>query len=108
MPPTATTRPREGFALIGLGAGSRVLGMAAAALASLATTAVAVRLLGTSSYGAFAFALATATIFGGFGRVGLESAATRSVAVLKGESDEAGTERVARGSFTLIAVTAVI
>jgi O-antigen/teichoic acid export membrane protein len=102
-------RPRaEGYALIGLGAGVRFVGTAAATIAGLATTAIAVRVLGTSSYGAFAFALSTAVLFGGIGRVGLEAAVARSVAILRSGSDLPRMERVTRGAFTLIALTSVV
>jgi O-antigen/teichoic acid export membrane protein len=79
--------------------------MAVGALAGLATTAFAVRLLGTASYGAFAFALATAAIFAGIGRMGLEPAVARSVAILQSTGDRPRIERVARGAFTLVALT---
>jgi O-antigen/teichoic acid export membrane protein len=107
----STVTPRrgaEGYALIGLGAGVRFVGTAAAIISGLATTAVAVRLLGTSSYGAFAFALSTAVIVGGIGRVGLEAAVARSVAILQGESDVPGMKRVAKGAFAVIALTALV
>jgi O-antigen/teichoic acid export membrane protein len=109
MRSTVTARPRaDGYALIGLGAGARFVGAAAATIAGLATTAIAVRLLGTSTYGAFAFALSTAVIFGGIGRVGLEAAVARSVSILRGASDLPRAERVARGAFTLIALSTVV
>jgi O-antigen/teichoic acid export membrane protein len=79
--------------------------MALGALAGLATTVVAVRLLGTASYGALAFTLAAAAIFAGVGRLGLEPAVARSVAILHSARDLLGMDRVARGAFTLVALT---
>jgi O-antigen/teichoic acid export membrane protein len=100
------TRPRaEGFALIGLGVGARFIGMAAGALAGLATTALAVRLLGTSSYGALAFAFSASAVFAGVARLGLEPAVARSVVILQGTRDVPGMARVATGAFTLVALT---
>jgi O-antigen/teichoic acid export membrane protein len=109
MRPTVGTRPRaEGFALIGLGAGARFVGLGAGALAGLAATAVAVRLLGTASYGALALALAAAAVFAGIGRLGLDPAVARSVALLHSPGDQAGVDRVARGAFTLVALTGLV
>ena len=109
MEPSVGTRPRaEGFALIGLGAGARLVGFAAGAIAGLLTTAIAVRLLGTSSYGAFAFALSTAVIFGAIGRLGLEPTVARAGATLRGARDLPQMQQVARGAFTLVALTALI
>ena len=79
--------------------------MAVGAAAGLATTAVAVRLLGTASYGVLAFALAAAAIFAGVGRLGLEPAVARSVAILQSARELTGMDRVARGAFTLVALT---
>ena len=107
MEPSVGTRPRaEGFALIGLGAGARLVGFAAGAIAGLLTTAIAVRLLGTSSYGAFAFALSTAVIFGAIGRLGLEPTVARAGATLRGPRNLPQMQLVARGAFTLVALTA--
>jgi O-antigen/teichoic acid export membrane protein len=109
MRETVGTRPRvEGFALIGLGVGARFIGMAVGALAGLATTAVAVRLLGTTSYGVLAFMLAAAAIFAGVGRLGLEPAVARSVALLHSARDLPGVDRVARGAFTLVVLTGLV
>jgi O-antigen/teichoic acid export membrane protein len=105
---TVGNRPRgEGFALIGLGVGARLIGMAAGALAGLATTALAVRLLGTESYGVFAFAFSAAAVFGGVGRLGLEPAVARSTAIMRSSGDLPGMAGVARGAFTLVAMTAL-
>jgi O-antigen/teichoic acid export membrane protein len=102
----AGRRPRaEGFALIGLGAGARLIGMGAGALAGLVTTALAVRLLGTSDYGVLAFAFSAAALFAGIGRLGLEPAVARSMAIMHG--DRTGMARVARGAFSLVAATGV-
>jgi O-antigen/teichoic acid export membrane protein len=99
-------RPRaEGFALIGLGAGARLLGMGAGALAGLVTTALAVRLLGTADYGVLAFAFSAAALFAGIGRLGLEPAVARSIAITHGERP--GMARIARGAFSLVAATGV-
>jgi O-antigen/teichoic acid export membrane protein len=109
MRQTVGPRPRaEGFGLIGLGVGARFIGLAAGALAGLATTAVAVRLLGTASYGALAFVLAAAAIFAGIGRLGLDPAVARSVALLHSARDQVGMDRVARGAFTLVALTGLV
>jgi O-antigen/teichoic acid export membrane protein len=104
----AGRRPRaEGFALIGLGAGVRLVGMAAGALAGLVTTALAVRLLGTADYGVLAFAFSTAALFAGIGRLGLEPAVARSTAIMRGAQDRPGMARVARGAFSLVAATGI-
>jgi O-antigen/teichoic acid export membrane protein len=103
------TRPRaEGFALIGLGVGARLIGLAVGTLAGLATTALAVRLLGTGPYGAFAFALSASAVFAGVGRLGLEPAVARSLAILHSVRDLPGMARAARGAFTLVALTGFI
>jgi O-antigen/teichoic acid export membrane protein len=101
-------RPRaEGFALIGLGAGARLIGLAAGALAGLVTTALAVRLLGTADYGVLAFAFSAAALFAGIGRLGLEPAVARTTAIMRGAHDRSGMARVARGAFSLVAATGV-
>lgn len=97
----------EGFSLIGLGVGARLVGMAAAALAGLVTTALAVRLLGPTSYGALAFAFSAAALFAGIGRLGLEPAVARSTAILRADDDLSGLVRIARGALTLVAATGV-
>ena len=106
---TSGKRPRaEGSALIGLGVGARLVGLAAVALAGLVTTALAVRLLGTASYGALAFAFSAAALFGGIGRLGLEPAIARSTAIMRAGDDRPGLVRITRGAFTLVAVTGVV
>ena len=109
MKETVGTRQRaEGFALIGLGVGARLIGLAAGTLAGLATTALAVRLLGTGPYGAFAFAFSASAVFAGVGRLGLEPAVARSIAIMQGARDVPGMVRVARGAFTLVALTGIV
>jgi len=95
--------PAEGYALIGLGAGVRFLGIAAGALAGVATVALAVRLLGASAYGPLAFGLATAVLFAGVGRLGLDPAVTRAVALVAAASQAAERARIARGAYALVA-----
>jgi O-antigen/teichoic acid export membrane protein len=104
MGETAGIRPRtEGFALIGLGVAARVVGLATTTLAGLAATAIAVRLLGTGPYGVLAFGLSAAAVFGGIGRLGLEPAVARSIALMHDRG--ADMSRVARGAFTLVGLT---
>jgi O-antigen/teichoic acid export membrane protein len=103
-----TRAQAKGFALIGLGVGARFVGMAVGTLAGLATIALAVRLLGTASYGALAFAFSAAALFAGIGRLGLEPAVARSVVILQSARDAPGMARVARGAFTLVALTGLV
>ena len=98
-------RPQTGFALIGLGVGARLVGLATGAIAGLVTTVLAVRLLGTASYGVVAFGFSVAALFAGIGRLGLEPAVARSTAILHDREDTAGMVHVARGALSLIAAT---
>jgi len=88
-----------------LGVGARFVGIAIGVLAGVATLVLTVRLLGTDTYGAFAFALSAATILSGLGRLGLEPAVTRTVATLRDESSAIAW--IARGGFTIVAASGV-
>ena len=103
------TRPRaEGYALIGLGAGIRLIGIAAGTLAGVFTVALAVRLLGPSSYGTLAFGLSTAVLFAGIGRLGLDPSVARAVALVSREEGAGDRARIARGALTLVALTSAV
>ncbi len=111
MIPGDVVRPRpkaRGFALIGLGVGARLVGVAAVALAGLVTTALAVRLLGTASYGIFAFAFSAAALFAGIGRLGLEPAVARSIAIRHDRDERAGMAHETRGALSLVAFTGLL
>ncbi len=102
-------RPRaEGYALIGLGAGIRLAGIAAGTLAGVITVALAVRLLGPASYGALAFGLSTAVLFAGVGRLGLDPSVARAVALVSREHGADERARIARGALTLVALTGAL
>jgi O-antigen/teichoic acid export membrane protein len=66
--------------LIGVGFAVRFAGMILRTIAGLATTAAALRLLGTSSYGTLALALSAVALIGGMARLGLEPSLARTVA----------------------------
>ena len=101
-------RPQlEGYALIGLGVAARAIGLATGTVAGVLTVVLAVRLLGPSSYGVFAFGLSTAVVFAGVGRLGLEPAVARAVALVSKEQDADERAEIARGALTLVALTGV-
>lgn len=101
-------RQGGGFELIGLGAGARLVGAGAAAFAGLVTTALAVRLLGPGSYGILAFAFSAAALAAGIGRLGLEPAVARSIAIRHDGDDRPGMVRVTRGALSLVAATGLV
>lgn len=101
-------RPQpKGYALIGLGVAARAMGLATGTVAGVLTVVLAVRLLGASSYGVFAFGLSTAVVFAGIGRLGLEPAVARAVALVSREQDVGERSEIARGALTLVALTGV-
>jgi O-antigen/teichoic acid export membrane protein len=95
------------FRLIGFGAGVRLLGTALGVLLGLATIALAVRLLGTSTYGVLAFATSVAALVAGLCRLGLEVGITRSVTMLSAARDPGALARLARGAVKLVFLTGI-
>lgn len=98
---------RDGFALIGLGVRARTVGLAAGTFAGLATVVLAVRLLEPAAYGALAFGLSTAVVFAGVGRLGLEAAVARAIAIDPAGSPAGQAHDVAHGALSLVALTGV-
>jgi O-antigen/teichoic acid export membrane protein len=98
----------DGYSLIGRGVGARAVGLAIATPAGLLTVILTVRLLPPSSYGALAFGLSTAVVFAGVGRLGLDPAVARSVALVAAEDSPAAQARIARGAFTLVGLTGTV
>ncbi|MGH2554321.1 MAG: oligosaccharide flippase family protein [Actinomycetota bacterium] len=88
--------------LVGIGIASRFTGRILEAVAGFATTALAVRLLGTSRYGTLALALAIVALVGVVGRLGLGVATTRRIAAMRATGDQNGIEQTAQAVTTLM------
>ena len=69
---------------------------------------LAVRLLGSAAYGALAFGLSVAVVFAGLGRLGLEPAVAREIAVDEERGSGRAALHVARGALGLVALTGVL
>jgi O-antigen/teichoic acid export membrane protein len=87
--------------LIGIGFAVRFSGMILRIAAGLATTAAALRLLGTSSYGTLALALSAVGLIGGLAKLGLEPSLARTVA-----AGGATVAELARAGLTIGGVSA--
>jgi O-antigen/teichoic acid export membrane protein len=98
----------QGYALIGLGAGARFVGIALGTVGGLVTVILAVRLLDERSYGALAFGLSTAVVFAGITRLGLDPAVARAIALVTRVEDADDRARIARGALTLVAATSAL
>ena len=87
---------------------SRFAATVAVAVAGFATTALAVRLLGTSRYGTLALGLAIVGLVGVAGRLGLGTAATRRIAAMRAAGDQIGIEHTAQAVTTLMISQAIL
>lgn len=101
-------RAPAALAQVGAGAAARFAGTAVWAVAGVAAASIAVRALGTTSYGVLAFALSAVVLAGSIGRLGLDPAIARTVASLQARGDVAGIARVASGAFTLSALSGLV
>lgn len=99
---------REVLGLVGRGMLARFVGTVVAAIAGFATTALAVRLLGTSRYGTLAFGLAIVGLVGMAGRLGLGVATTRRIASMRAIGDQIGIEQTAQAVTTLMFSLAIL
>jgi O-antigen/teichoic acid export membrane protein len=96
------------LALVGLGMMSRFAGTVVAAAAGFATTALAVRLFGTSRYGTLALGLAIVGLVGVAGRLGLGVATMRRIAAMRSAGDQTGIEETAQAVTTLMISLALL
>ncbi len=97
----------NGFSLIGAGAGARLLGMGLMAVLGMATTSLAVRLLGPASYGVLAFSLSAMTLIATVGRLGLEPGVARALSAEQ-HGTTAALQSTVRDAFSLVAVTTAL
>ncbi len=88
-------------------AGRATVGLAVGTFAGLATVVLAVRLLEPAAYGALAFGLSTAVVFAGVGRLGLEAAVARAIAIDPAGNPPRQEHDVAHGALSLVALTGI-
>jgi O-antigen/teichoic acid export membrane protein len=79
-----------------------------AVVLGLLTTSLAVRLLGTGSYGALAFALAVLTVVAGVTWVGLRASIPKAVAAADAAEDVAAVAQLGRGALIVTLVTGAL
>ena len=88
--------------LVARGAGFAFLASAIGAVANVAVSALMVRLLTRSDYGAVSVALAVATIGSGVATAGIGTSLARSMSAAAGGSDREGMSLLVRGAMTMI------
>jgi O-antigen/teichoic acid export membrane protein len=93
--------------LVGTATSLRIAATAVTATAGLATTILAVRLLGPARYGTLAFALSLVGLATGASRLGLGSSTVRTVAAHLDDEKEV-LARTIRGTFTVLAATCLV
>lgn len=105
MTATAKVRGPDGdhavHSMIGTGVIARFVGTGLAMVSGVATTSIAVRLLGSSAYGILAFAASTGALVAGLARLGLEPGLARAITSMRAGGSGGDVASLTRGAVAL-------